>query len=74
INIPVRDKPEIDSIPSVAQAIREAEGRLEGSGRILVRYSGTEPVARVMVEGESEETIRNVALDIGDRLKAAIGA
>lgn len=74
INIPVRDKPEIDSIPSVAQAIREAEGRLSGSGRILVRYSGTEPLARVMVEGESEDAIRTVARDIGDRLKAAIGA
>lgn len=53
-NIPVKTKPPIESIPELHAAISEVEKELEGKGRVLVRYSGTESVIRVMVESESD--------------------
>jgi phosphoglucosamine mutase len=54
-------------------AIKNAEQRLGGNGRVNVRYSGTESLARVMVEAESEETVQRLAGEIAAALEAAIG-
>ncbi|HWT77956.1 MAG TPA: phosphoglucosamine mutase, partial [Candidatus Methylomirabilis sp.] len=53
--------------------IRHAEEVLEGAGRVLVRYSGTEPLARVMVEGQDETTIRHWAAVIAAAIREALG-
>ena len=66
VNVPVRDKRPLSELPRVQQRIAESERVLGGRGRVLMRYSGTEPVARVMVEGESEEEIGRLARGIAD--------
>lgn len=73
INIRVREKREFSSLPSVSEAIRSVEKRLEGRGRVLVRYSGTEPLARVMVEGEDSVEIETCAREILDRIQRVLG-
>jgi phosphoglucosamine mutase len=73
-NVRVSRKPDVESLPAVAAAIRDAERELGDRGRVLVRYSGTELVLRVMVEGEREPAIRKLADDIVDAARAAIGA
>ncbi len=55
VNIKVREKRSLTGIPAINQAIREAEAELGGRGRVLVRYSGTENLCRVMVEGPTRE-------------------
>ena len=61
MNVPVTSKAPIEEIPAVHEAIRRAERKLGRRGRVLVRYSGTEPVARIMVEGPEERAIREIA-------------
>lgn len=57
MNVKVRSKPEIDAVPEIADAIKSVETALNGKGRVLIRYSGTQPLCRVMVEGPTlEET------------------
>lgn len=70
LNVKVAKKPKLESVPDLARVIRESEQRLNGSGRVLVRYSGTEPLLRIMVEGEKDSTIRELA----DRLAAVVRA
>jgi phosphoglucosamine mutase len=72
-NLRVSSKPDVTTLPAVAAAIGQAERELGERGRVLVRYSGTEPLLRVMVEGEREPTIRKLAHDIIDAARAAIG-
>ena len=72
-NVRVRRKEELGSLPKVQAQIREAEGALAGAGRVLVRYSGTEPLARVMVEGPDEATIRHWAAEIAAAIRDALG-
>jgi phosphoglucosamine mutase len=55
-------------------AIRNAEQQLKGNGRVNVRYSGTESLARVMVEAETEEAVQRLAGQIAAALQAAIGS
>ncbi len=64
LNIKVKQKPKLESVPDIDRAIRESERRLNGSGRVLVRYSGTEPLLRIMVEGEQDSVIKEVAEDL----------
>lgn len=64
LNIKVKQKPKLESVPEIDRAIRESERRLNGSGRVLVRYSGTEPLLRIMVEGERDSVIKEVAEDL----------
>lgn len=61
VNVPVARKPPIDSLPGVAEQICAFESELDGSGRILVRYSGTESLARVMIEGADHARIQAMA-------------
>ncbi len=73
INLPVRDKPPIASMPAVSGAIAEAENDLAGFGRVLVRYSGTERKCRVMVEGQDRQMVETHARRIADTVIATIG-
>ncbi len=71
--VAVRHKRALDSVPELQQAIRSGEERLNGAGRILVRYSGTEPLVRVMVEGQDGSKIREVADALAVVVKTTIG-
>ncbi|MGP8174017.1 MAG: phosphoglucosamine mutase [Terracidiphilus sp.] len=73
VNIKVREKKPLESIPAVAQAIRAAEEDLKNSGRVVIRYSGTEPLARVMIEAESEEAMRLHATVIAEAIRHELG-
>ena len=73
-NVRVREKRPLDQLPRVMAAIESAERQLNGNGRVNVRYSGTESLARVMVEAEREETVHRLAAEIAAALEAAIGA
>jgi phosphoglucosamine mutase len=74
VNIRVKEKKPLDQIDTVAASIREAEEALDGNGRVVVRYSGTEPLARVMIEAESEEMMRRQAEEISAAIRDALGA
>jgi phosphoglucosamine mutase len=74
VNVRVASKPDVGTLPAVARAIDEAERALGERGRVLVRYSGTEALLRVMIEGEREPQIQVLAERIVDAARAAIGA
>jgi phosphoglucosamine mutase len=74
INLQVTRKPALESIPSVKSVVDAVEKKLQGEGRVLVRYSGTENLARVMIEGQSEAEIRRHAERIADVIRAEIGS
>ena len=71
--VPVRGKPPLAEIGALQDTLRRVEGELAGRGRVLVRYSGTEPIARVMVEGEDAESVERAAQEICGVLREAIG-
>ena len=70
----VARKPPIEEVPELAEAVTKAEEALGDSGRVLFRYSGTEPKARVMVEGEDEIQIRALAEELSAVAKNVLGA
>ncbi len=72
-NVRVREKRPLDQLPSVIAAIQGAEHELNGNGRVNVRYSGTESLARVMVEAESKETVHRLADSIAAAIESALG-
>jgi len=74
VNVPVGSKPPLDSHPEIGPVIREVESSMAGSGRVLVRYSGTERLARVMVEGSDAGTIESAAARIADAIRRNLGA
>jgi phosphoglucosamine mutase len=74
LNVRVREKLDLRSVPAIASAMAEVEQRLAGNGRLLVRYSGTEPLLRVMIEGENKEAIDRWAVSIADAVRKTIGA
>ncbi|MGB6876377.1 MAG: phosphoglucosamine mutase [Candidatus Acidiferrales bacterium] len=74
VNVRVRAKPPLESLPLVAHAIGEAEKKLGDSGRIVVRYSGTEPLARVMVEAEQQADVDHCSASIAEALQSSVGA
>lgn len=74
VNVRVREKKPLDSIPRIAAAIRAANAELDGKGRVVVRYSGTEALARVMIEAESETMMRRHADQIADAIRQELGA
>ena len=73
VNVRVRSKPPIDSLPEVARLLREAEQALGNSGRVVLRYSGTEPLARVMVEAKRDEDVRRWTESLAGALRTSIG-
>jgi len=73
LNVRVAARRDVPSVPPLAAAITKAERALGARGRVLVRYSGTEPVLRVMVEGEQEEEIRDLAESIAAAARGALG-
>jgi phosphoglucosamine mutase len=74
VNVRVKEKKPLEAIPSIAEKIRAAEVELADSGRVVIRYSGTEPLARVMIEAESEEAMHRLADSIADAIRAKLGA
>jgi len=73
-NVRVREKVPFQQVPEIQQAIAEAEQELDGNGRVVVRYSGTEALARVMVEAESEEKMTALARGIASAIRSKLGA
>ncbi len=73
INVDVKSKPEISSLPVLVEAIRQVEAELGDQGRVLVRYSGTQNMCRVMVEGPSDEVTEKYCRVIADSVMQAIG-
>lgn len=73
VNVKVRAKKPLDTIPAVVEKIRAAEEELRDSGRVVVRYSGTEKLARVMIEAESAEAMRRHADAIAEAIRAELG-
>ena len=73
VNVPVRERPPLDTHPRLGPAIRDEERRLGEAGRLVVRYSGTEPKARIMVEAESLQTIEACAERLRQLIEQEIG-
>ena len=73
VNIKVRAKPPLNLIPTVAAAIAAAENELADTGRVVIRYSGTESLARVMIEAESEPLMRHHADTIAAAIRRELG-
>ena len=74
VNVRVRSKPPLDSLPLVASALANAEKNLGRSGRVVVRYSGTERLARVMVEAERAEDVDRFSNSIASALESSVGS
>jgi phosphoglucosamine mutase len=74
VNVKVRSKPALESLPEVARALKDAEAALGKSGRVVLRYSGTEPVARVMIEAEREADVSRWTETLARALRSAVGA
>jgi phosphoglucosamine mutase len=73
VNVKVRSKPPLDSLEGVSLALAQAKSTLGESGRIVLRYSGTEPLARVMVEAEQEADVERFSQAVANALRASIG-
>jgi phosphoglucosamine mutase len=73
VNVRVEEKQDVMAIPEVAGLIRDIEGKLNDSGRILIRYSGTEPLLRIMMEGQDKYQIAGWAKEIADLVENKIG-
>ena len=73
LNVRVREKVALQGVPAVADAIARVEARVAGQGRLLIRYSGTEPLLRVMLEGQQQDEIRSWAQEIVDVVKEHLG-
>jgi phosphoglucosamine mutase len=74
VNVRVQSKPPLDSLPGVSRTLDDAEKALGKSGRVILRYSGTEPLARVMVEAERDEDVRRWTDSLASAVRSAIGA
>jgi phosphoglucosamine mutase len=73
VNVRIREKKGLLELPAVAQEIRLAEEAFAGAGRVLVRFSGTEPLARVMVEGPDMEQVETFSGNIANAIRHAVG-
>ncbi len=74
VNVKVSQKPPLESLPEVSRLLSEAERALGDAGRVVLRYSGTEPLARVMVEAETQADVDRWSQALASALRAAIGA
>ncbi len=73
LNVRVREKKDLQAVPAIADSMRRVEERLAGNGRLLVRYSGTEPLLRVMIEGRDQHEIQGWAAEIVSTVKEHLG-
>lgn len=73
INVDVHSKPDLATLPQIMEVIEKVEKALGDEGRVLVRYSGTQPMCRVMVEGPSAAVTEEYCQEIADRVKAVLG-
>ena len=73
VNVRVKEKRDLATVPAIAAAMARVEQRLAGQGRLLVRYSGTEPLLRVMLEGRDQTEIQHWASEIAGTVKEHLG-
>jgi phosphoglucosamine mutase len=73
VNVRVREKTDLKAVPAIAEAMARVEQQLDGQGRLLVRYSGTEPLLRVMLEGRDQEQIQGWAAEIAATVREHLG-
>jgi phosphoglucosamine mutase len=73
VNVRVRERRELRGIPAVADVMDRVEQQLSGHGRLLVRYSGTEPLVRVMLEGRDQQEIQHWAAEIAGAVREHLG-
>jgi phosphoglucosamine mutase len=74
VNVRVREKRPFEEVARISEVVRETEAQLGETGRLLLRYSGTEPLARVMIEGERQETIERYANRLASAIRESLGA
>ena len=74
MNVKVKTKPPLETLPQVSEALAEAARTLGENGRVVLRYSGTEPLARVMVEAEHDTDVQRFSESIATALRSSIGA
>jgi len=74
VNVDVKRKPDISGVPEIVEAIKQIEADLKGQGRVLIRYSGTQNMCRVMVEGPTEEITEKYCNQLSEIVKKALGA
>lgn len=72
-NVEIREKRELSEFPEIKKRTKEIEKALDNSGRILIRYSGTEPLLRIMIEGEDEKKLHRFAQDLVELVKKYLG-
>jgi phosphoglucosamine mutase len=72
VNVRVSRKTPVAEVPEIQAAIGRVEAALEGRGRVLVRYSGTEPLLRIMIEGEAQASVQAWAEEIAEAVRATI--
>ncbi len=70
VNVKVRERADYTKIPAIAESIDRVESRVKGQGRVLIRYSGTEPLLRIMLEGRNDDEIRAWAHEIAEAVRA----
>jgi phosphoglucosamine mutase len=73
VNVRVRERKDLSSVAPVADAMARVEEKLAGNGRLLVRYSGTEPLLRIMIEGKSQQEIQDWAAEIAQVVRQELG-
>lgn len=73
LNVRVEEKKDLNKIPELSKQIKKNEDRLNGKGRINIRFSGTEPISRVMVEGEDESLINEIAQELAQTIEKELG-
>jgi phosphoglucosamine mutase len=74
VNVRVREKPPLETVPEVARALARCQNGLGELGRVVIRYSGTEPLARVMVEGEEAGLVQHHANEVASAIESSLGA
>jgi phosphoglucosamine mutase len=74
VNVKVKSKPPLETLPEVSRALAEAQSALGENGRIVLRYSGTEQLARVMVEAERDSDVQRFSQSLANALRSSIGA
>jgi phosphoglucosamine mutase len=73
INVRVREKRPLEQLPEIRDAVADRELELAGRGRVVIRYSGTEPVVRVMVEAENQQDVVQHCTDIARLFEKHLG-